>query len=99
MTYDSYVSHLHRFVKELLRERRLTVGRLEGGWTGVETDAAGETFEHDPSMSMTADRATRAIHRYLTEGLCWESDLNMRYRIFHNVHPWNHKGGDDSHSM
>ena len=39
-----------RFQKELLRDRGLTVGRLDARYTGVDLDAAGETPEIDPSF-------------------------------------------------
>jgi len=41
-----------RFVKELLRDRRLTVGRLDSRFTGRDADAAGESYEYDPSNAL-----------------------------------------------
>jgi len=90
---------LHRFVKELLRDRRRTVGRLDGRWMGIDTDAAGETFEHDPSMSMVTDPATRAMNRYVREDLGWHGDRELTYRPFADVHPWKHRGSDKQHGM
>ena len=49
----------HRFFRELLRDRGLVVGRLDGRFTGWEADAAGEVATVDPSYS--AD--TRALRR------------------------------------
>ena len=40
-----------RFTKELQRDIRRTTGRLDTRFTGIDRDAAGETWEHDPSMS------------------------------------------------
>ena len=40
-----------RFTKELLRDQRRTIGRLDSRFTGIDRDAAGERFEHDPSSS------------------------------------------------
>jgi hypothetical protein len=40
---------LSRFAKELLRDERKTIGRLDGRFTGFDADAAGESYEYDPS--------------------------------------------------
>jgi carboxypeptidase C (cathepsin A) len=40
-----------RFRKELLREKKLTVGRLDSRFVGMDRDAAGEEVEFDPSMA------------------------------------------------
>jgi len=90
---------LHRFGKELLRNRRRTVGRLYGRWMGIDTDAAGESFEHDPSMSMVTDPATRAMNRYVREDLGWQGDRDLAYRPMADVRPWKHRGTDDQHGM
>jgi len=37
-----------RFRKELLRDQRLMVGRLDSRFTGMDADAAGEQQEYDP---------------------------------------------------
>ncbi|HWW61399.1 MAG TPA: peptidase S10, partial [Thermoanaerobaculia bacterium] len=42
---------ISRFDKELLRDRRRTVGRLDSRFTGIDIDAAGEEPEFDPSYS------------------------------------------------
>ena len=39
-----------RFYKELLRDRGLTVGRLDSRYTGRDYDSAGETPDNDPSF-------------------------------------------------
>jgi len=43
--------NIMRFTKELQRDQRRTTGRLDSRFTGIDRDAAGETWEHDPSMS------------------------------------------------
>ena len=42
---------IHRFVKELRRDERLVVGRLDSRFTGSDRDASGERYERDPSYS------------------------------------------------
>ncbi|MDB5463910.1 MAG: peptidase, partial [Phenylobacterium sp.] len=40
---------LARFRKELLRDQRRTLGRYDSRFTGIDSDAAGENAEYDPS--------------------------------------------------
>ncbi|HLJ72975.1 MAG TPA: peptidase S10, partial [Thermoanaerobaculia bacterium] len=42
---------IDRFDKELMRSERRTVGRLDGRFTGIDRDAAGESAEFDPSLA------------------------------------------------
>jgi len=69
-----------RFMKELLRDRRRTVGRLDTRWVGIDSDAAGEMFEDDPSFSMLMGPASRAMNRYVREDLGWAGDPTISYR-------------------
>src|ERR1700687_2431845 len=42
---------IQRFDKELLREQRRTVGRLDGRFTGIDENAAGARPDYDPSLA------------------------------------------------
>ncbi len=64
-----------RFTKELLRDRRRTVGRLDSRFTGLDRDSAGEHFEHDPSMSAIIGPYGAALNDYVRRELGFESDL------------------------
>jgi carboxypeptidase C (cathepsin A) len=64
-----------RFTKELLRDQRHTVGRLDSRFTGIDRDSGGETFEHDPSMSAILGPYTAAFYDYVRRELKFESDL------------------------
>jgi carboxypeptidase C (cathepsin A) len=75
-----------RFRKELLRDRRLVVGRLDGRYTAVEADAAGERDEFDLSNSALQGPYTAMFQDYLRNELKWESDLH--YPTSGNVYPW-----------
>jgi len=75
-----------RFRKELLRDRRLVVGRLDGRFTSVERDAAGETDEFDLSNSALQGPYTALFQDYVKNELKWESDLH--YPSSGNVRPW-----------
>lgn len=65
----------YRFVKELLRERRRTVGRLDSRFTGMDRDAAGEHFEYDPSYAIIQGPYAAALNDYIRCELQFESDL------------------------
>ncbi|MBE0595084.1 MAG: carboxypeptidase, partial [Gemmatimonadales bacterium] len=75
-----------RFWKELLRDQRLTVGRLDSRYLGVDRDAAGENPEYDPAMSDWNGPFTNAINRYLREELKY--DTEMEYNVWGPVRPW-----------
>lgn len=67
--------NIFRFTKELLREKNLTVGRLDTRYTGFDRDSAGEMFERDPSMSAIMGTYTGTMYHYLRAELEYESDL------------------------
>ncbi len=81
--------HIMRFVKELLRDTRRTVGRFDSRFTGTDRDAAGETFEYDPSYPIVQGPYTALFNDYLRRELNFESDLPYEI-LTERVHPWNY---------
>jgi carboxypeptidase C (cathepsin A) len=80
---------IYRFIKELLRDQRLTVGRLDSRFKGVDRDAAGEQSEFDPSMSNIMGPYTAAFNHLVRSELQFESDLP--YEILNpRVWPWSY---------
>jgi carboxypeptidase C (cathepsin A) len=75
-----------RFWKELLRDQRLTVGRLDSRYVGVDRDAAGETPEYDPAIADWNGPFGNAVNLYLRQELGYDPDL--KYNIWGNVRPW-----------
>jgi carboxypeptidase C (cathepsin A) len=75
-----------RFRKELLRDKRLMIGRLDGRFTALDADAAGERQEFDPSNTALQGAYTALFHDYIANDLKWESDLH--YPSSGNVRPW-----------
>jgi carboxypeptidase C (cathepsin A) len=75
-----------RFWKELLRDQRLVVGRLDSRYLGVDRDAAGENPEYDPAISDWNNGFANAANRYLREELKFNPDLE--YHVWGNVRPW-----------
>jgi carboxypeptidase C (cathepsin A) len=75
-----------RFWKELLRDQRLTVGRLDSRYLGVDRDAAGENPEYDPAIADWNGPFANAVNRYLREELRYNPEL--QYNIWGSVRPW-----------
>ena len=75
-----------RFRKELLRDKRLTLGRLDGRFTALDADAAGEREEFDISNTALQGPYTAMFQDYVRNELKWESDLH--YPTSGNVRPW-----------
>ncbi|MEO6447526.1 MAG: peptidase S10 [Gemmatimonadaceae bacterium] len=77
-----------RFRKELLRDRALTIGRLDGRYTGRDVDAAGETQEYDPANEALGGPYTALFMDYVRRELKWETDLP--YFTSGQVQPWDY---------
>jgi carboxypeptidase C (cathepsin A) len=78
------------FWKELLRDRGLTVGRLDSRYRGMDRQDAGERYDFDPALTAWNHSFTPAINHYLRTELGWSTD--HQYFIFGPVHPWNRTG-------
>ncbi|MBI1741708.1 peptidase S10 [Candidatus Acetothermia bacterium] len=79
--------NIHRFVKELLRDERRTVGRLDSRFKGFDRDSAGELYEHDPSMSAIMGPYTATLNDYVRAQLKFESDIPYEI-LTGRVQPW-----------
>lgn len=88
----------NRFYKELLRDRGLTVGRLDSRYTGKDYDNAGESPDNDPSFYGIDGGYTAAINSYLRDTLNYKTD--RQYVTIGNVGPWDWKidGGRDTNA-
>ena len=64
-----------RFYKELLRDRSLTIGRLDTRYTGRDYDSAGETPDNDPSFYAIDGAYTAAMNDYARRTLKYSPDL------------------------
>ncbi len=76
-----------RFTKELLRDERRTVGRLDSRFKGIDLDAAGERYEYDPSMSAILGPYTATLNDYVRRTLKYENDLPYEI-LTGRVQPW-----------
>lgn len=76
--------NIYRFVKELLRRERRTVGRLDSRFKGVDRDAAGEHFEYDPSYAVIQGAYAATLNDYVRRELQFTSDLP--YEVLTSLH-------------
>jgi carboxypeptidase C (cathepsin A) len=80
-----------RFTKELLRDERRTTGRLDSRFKGIDRDAAGETWEYDPSLAAITGPYTATLNDYVRTELSFESDLPYEI-LTSRVQPWGYEG-------
>jgi carboxypeptidase C (cathepsin A) len=78
------------FVKELLRDTRQTVGRIDGRYKGIDRTATGEGYEYDPSTAATTGPFTAVFNAYVHDVLGFKSDLPYEV-LTDRVRPWNYK--------
>jgi carboxypeptidase C (cathepsin A) len=79
-----------RYFKELERDQRKTIGRLDGRFEGYDVDAAGERVEYDTSEASYLGTYSATFHDYVRRELNWKSDTY--YTITANVRPWDQTG-------
>ena len=78
------------YFKELLRERGLTVGRLDSRLIGRDRLGITERPEYDPLLTNIMGPYTAGFYDYVRRELKFESDLP--YEILSGfVHPWSYK--------
>ncbi len=88
--------NIHRFVKELLRDERRTVGRLDSRFKGIDRDAVGEVHEYDPSLTNVLGPYAAAFNDYVRGELKFESDLP--YEILNDrVWPWSYSDHENQY--
>jgi carboxypeptidase C (cathepsin A) len=81
-----------RFYKELLRDRGLTIGRLDARYTGKDYDNAGEGPDNDPSFYGIDAAYPAAINAYLRGDLGLKG-MEREYVSIGGVRDWDWKLG------
>src|SRR5690606_18347438 len=82
---------ISNFTKELLRDRDLSVGRLDSRFTGIDADSVGSSPDFDPSMSAITGAYTACFNNYIRTDLRYEND--KAYEILTGrVQPWSYAG-------
>lgn len=79
-----------RWFKELERDKRRTVGRLDSRFEGMDADAAGERPENDPSWATYEGAWVAGFQDYARRDLKW--DTEAYYHVSGNVYPWDETG-------
>lgn len=79
---------MFRFVKELLRDQKRTIGRFDSRFKGIDADVLGEYFEYDPSADAIFGAFTATLNQYIHTELKWVKDTH--YKVLTNVHPWDY---------
>ncbi len=80
---------ISRFDKELMRDQRHSVGRLDSRFIGVDRDAAGEEPDDDPSYSAIYGEYTAVVNDWLRRSLKFETDLPYEI-LTGKVRPWSY---------
>ena len=80
---------LGEFNKELLRDRRLTTGRLDSRFTGFDRDSGGSGPEFDPSMTAIRPPYTATFNDYVRRDLKFSSDVEYYILGGGITSPWN----------
>lgn len=75
------------FAKELLRDRKRTVGCYDCRILGIDQDGIGTVRKFDPSSEAISGGFAAALQYYVRSELKWEKD--DPYHVIANVWPWN----------
>lgn len=79
-----------RFFTELLRDRRRTVGRLDGRFKGWEEDYGYERMTDDPSLDAIMGPFSATMNHYVRDELGYANDLTYEV-LTDRVRPWSYK--------
>jgi carboxypeptidase C (cathepsin A) len=85
-----------RFMKELLRSEKKTVGRYDSRLEGIDEDVVAETPAYDPSYASVRGPYTAAFNQYVRKELNWQSDLPYEI-LTGKVQPWNYSKFENSY--
>ena len=90
------VEHI-RFFTELLRHKRLTVGRLDGRFTGWEADYGREHMSEDPASAAIMGAYASALNHYLHDELDYPNDLPYEILSLSTNSGWSYKEFENAH--
>ena len=81
------------YCKELLRDEKRAVGRLDSRFVGIMASAEGQTFDFDPSMYAISAPYTAVYNQYVRGTLGYQTDL--KYEIMNRdvISNWKYEGG------
>jgi carboxypeptidase C (cathepsin A) len=85
-----------RFLTELLRDERRTVGRIDGRFAGWESDYGKEQWSSDPSINAIVGPYAAALNHYVRTELGYASDLPYEI-LTDRVQPWSFREFENQH--
>ncbi len=85
-----------RFLTELLRDERRTVGRIDGRFAGWDSDYGREHWTADPSMDAILGPYAAALNHYVREELGYANDLPYEI-LTDRVNPWSFREFEGQH--
>ncbi len=78
------------FWKELLRDKGLSIGRLDSRYLGVDKKETGDRPDYSAELTSWLHSFTPAINHYMRNYLNYKTDI--KYNMFGPVHPWDRTG-------
>jgi carboxypeptidase C (cathepsin A) len=69
--------NIMRFCKELLRDRKQTIGRIDSRFTARDLSHVTEYPEFDPSVTFPGPVYTSTYNAYIRDELGWETDIEF----------------------
>ena len=82
----------NRFQRELLRDRRQVIGRIDSRYLGTEPENVGEAADYDPQSSAITGAFVGALNDYLFRDLGYKTPLVYRPNnygaVFGGESPW-----------
>lgn len=93
ITKNNLRVYFGRFCKELLRDQRLVIGRMDARMTMSDTDGAGEVASSDPSLERLVGSFAGAMNHYVRTELKFRDDTPYTYLNHAAGRAWNWKSG------
>ena len=85
---NNFRVELSEFMKELLRDRKRNIGRLDSRFTGIDKVVAGNGSDFDPSLTAIRPPYTATFSDYVRRDLGFKTDLEY-YILGGGVGRWN----------
>jgi carboxypeptidase C (cathepsin A) len=85
------------FWKDLLREKGLTIGRLDSRYLGIDRQQAGDSPDYNSELTSWLHSFTPAINYYLRDVLKYKTDL--QYNMFGPVRPWDNSNDQTGENL
>lgn len=86
--------HIMSFCKELVRDDKRAVGRLDSRFVGIMASAEGQFPDFDPSMYAIFPPYTAMFNQYVRTELGYKSDLNYEILSFKVNSNWKYPNGE-----